>query len=311
MPRPVSPTADELFDAAFLQAVQRLRLVAARVPRGGRYAEQRSEAKGQGIEFRDFRPYTPGDDLRGVDWNIYRRLGRVFLRLFEEQEDLPVYLLPDLSMSGYVAEGAMLRAHVGLRVALALGAVALGEHDAVGVLPIGEDVELAVRPTSGADRLHFLAERLAALEPGGGTDLAHSLERFGALGLRRGLAVVISDFFDPAGLAGVLASAARLRHKLLFVHLWRPADAAPDPAVFTGDVRLVDAEAGALGAGEGHLDLFVDDDVRARYAQAFAAFEAELHDFALKRQVGYLKLDVEGDVVEQLATLFEGGRFAV
>lgn len=301
----------ELFDPAFLEAVRQLRLVAARVPAGGRFAEQRSDTKGQGIEFRDFRPYTPGDDLRGVDWNIYRRLGRVFLRLFEEQEDLPVYLLPDLSMSGYVAEGRTLRAHAGLKVAMALGAVALGQHDSVGVFAIGDDVEVAMAPTSGANRQLFLAERLAALRPGGGTNLARSLDRFGALRQRRGLAVVISDFFDPAGIEAVLAAAKRLRHKLLFVQLWRAGDAEPDPDQFGGDLRLVDAEGASAAAPSGHLDMYVDDQVRARYRAAFQAFEAALQTFALERRVGYLKLDVEDDLVGQLATLFQGGRYTV
>ena len=96
---PAPITESELFDPAFLEAVGRLRLVAHRVARGGRPAEQRSKDMGAGIEFRDFRPYSPGDDFRAIDWNIYRRLGRVFLRLFEELEDLPVYLAPDVSQS--------------------------------------------------------------------------------------------------------------------------------------------------------------------------------------------------------------------
>ena len=79
---------EELFDPAFLESLQHLRLIARRVPPGGRFAEHLSRDLGPGIEFRDFRPYVPGDDLRAVDWNIYRRLGRVFVRLYEELEDL-------------------------------------------------------------------------------------------------------------------------------------------------------------------------------------------------------------------------------
>ena len=70
-------TFEELFDARFLESLKHLRLVAKRVPAGGRFAEQRSRDMGHGLEFRDYRPYTAGDDLRAVDWNIYRRLGRV------------------------------------------------------------------------------------------------------------------------------------------------------------------------------------------------------------------------------------------
>ena len=74
MPGPL--TVSELFDADFLESLARLRIVARRVARGGRHAEQRSLDLGSGIEFRDFRPYSPGDDFRAIDWNIYRRLGK-------------------------------------------------------------------------------------------------------------------------------------------------------------------------------------------------------------------------------------------
>ncbi len=114
---------EQLLGDGFLEALQSLRISARRVPRRGRHAEQRSKDLGSGIEFRDFRPYVPGDDLRSIDWNIYRRLGRVFLRLFEEMEDLPLYLMPDVSRSMYFE--APPRALGGLRCALALAAVSV------------------------------------------------------------------------------------------------------------------------------------------------------------------------------------------
>lgn len=300
-----SITFEELFDPEFMESVHRLRLVAGRVPMGGRFAEQRSKAMGHGIEFRDFRPYTAGDDLRAVDWNIYRRLGRVFLRLFEEMEDLPVYLMPDISASGFVAEAPdqPLRAHVGLRAALALGAIAFGQHDSVGLFPVSDKLEVAMRPTSGADRVMSFAARLAELERGGETNLAACLDKFGAMRLREGLVVLISDFFDPAGIDAVTAALGRLRHKLLLVQLWRSSDAAPDEAVLAGDLRLVDTETGVP------LDLFIDHEVLGRYKRAHESFEASLCAFAEGRRAGLLKLDVETDVVQQLATLFEGGRY--
>ena len=246
---------EELFDPHFMESLHRLRLVAGRVPMGGRFAEQRSKAMGHGIEFRDFRPYSPGDDLRAVDWNIYRRLGRVFLRLFEEMEDLPVYLMPDLSASAYVAEtgagNAELapRAHAGLRCAMALAAIALGQHDSVGVFPFSNDVRVAIRPQSGAGRLVTFAKVLATLGPDSDvasrqTDIAQSLKKFGAMNLRSGLLVLISDFFDPAGIEAITKALGRTRHRLLLVQLVRKGDRSPDPAHMAGDLRLVDAETG-------------------------------------------------------------------
>lgn len=298
MATPRSLPFEQLFDAAFLEEVARLRLIARRVPRGGRFAEQRSQQLGSGIEFRDFRPYAPGDDLRAVDWNIYRRLGRVFLRLFEELEDLPLYLLPDVSESLFVEEPP--RALAGFRTTLALASIAAGQHDTVALLPFDTDLHLAARPRAGTGRTLFLARRLAAIEPGGRTDLARALRRLGGLDLRRGLVAVISDFFDPNGLDTVLAELGRLRHRLLLVQLVRPSDRDPR---LTGDLRLLDCETG-------HAEnVSVTSKVLERYRAAYDRFAAALAEFASARGAGLIRLDVEAPIVPQLATLFEKGAF--
>ncbi|MEZ6195392.1 MAG: DUF58 domain-containing protein [Planctomycetota bacterium] len=113
MPDTTTLDARSLFDPDFIAAVQRLKLVAKRVARGGKHAEQRSRDLGSGIEFRDYRPYSAGDDMRAIDWNIYRRLGRVFLRLFEEIEDLPVYLCVDTSTSAFLEDSPRVAADCG------------------------------------------------------------------------------------------------------------------------------------------------------------------------------------------------------
>nr|MBP8299391.1 DUF58 domain-containing protein [Planctomycetota bacterium] len=92
-------TAAELFDPAFLRALEGLRILARSVPAGGRHAEQRSRARGQGQEFTDVRPYVAGDDFRTVDWHVFLRLDKVFVRLFLQDEDLPIYFLLDQSAS--------------------------------------------------------------------------------------------------------------------------------------------------------------------------------------------------------------------
>ena len=95
---------NELFPPEFVAALSRLRLHAGQVPRGGRHAEQGSAQLGAGMEFRDYRSYQPGDDIRRIDWNFYQRSGRLFLRLFEEERDLPVYVLLDCSDSMFIED---------------------------------------------------------------------------------------------------------------------------------------------------------------------------------------------------------------
>lgn len=291
-----------LLDADFLDSLARLRIVARRVPRGGRFADQASTALGSGLEFKDYRPYSPGDDLRAIDWNIYRRMGRVFVRLFEELEDLPVYLVPDVSASSFTPGAQVSRGRAGLRAALALGAVALGQHDSVGVFPFADDVRVALPPRSGKGRVWTLASAMAGVEVGGATDIERSLTRFGAMNLRRGLAVIVSDFFDPRGIAALRAGLKRVRHQVLFVQTVLPGDSRPD---LEGDLRLVDCE-----SGEAH-DVSVTGDVLRRYHQAYASFEAELMEVAKKRGAGLVRLDASADVVPQLAHLFERGALRV
>ncbi len=99
----------ELFPKEFVAATTQMRLSAGPVPRGGRHAEHGSVQLGPGMEFRDFRSYMPGDDIRRIDWNLYRRSGRLFLRLFEEERDLPVYILLDCSDSMFFEESPSVR----------------------------------------------------------------------------------------------------------------------------------------------------------------------------------------------------------
>ena len=299
-PTSVPFVTSDLFDGEFLESLKRLHIVARRVARQGRHAEQRSHDLGSGIEFRDFRPYAPGDDFRAIDWNIYRRLGRVFLRLFEELEDLPVYLAPDISTSMY--QESPPRAKAGLRCALALTSIALNQHDSVGLFPFGEDMTMALRPQSGKGRLLRFAETMATLEPAGSTDFRASFQRLAALNLRPGLLVVISDFFDPAGLAAVTETLKTSRHRLLLVQLHRGSDGNPD---VEGDVQLVDCETGDT------RDVSATSEVLRRYREAYDRFQNDLSQFARRRDAGLLPIDVERDVVPQLASLFETGSFVV
>lgn len=294
--------AGPLFDGDFMEAVQRLRLIARRVAPRGRFAEQISRDRGSGLEFQDYRPYVPGDDLRAIDWNIYQRMGKVFVRLFDELEDLPVYLLPDVSGSLWLEDPPRVRA--GLQAALALAAVALGQHDTVGLYPFAEDLRVVSRPKAGKGQLFPLAKRLEALEPGGQTDFRQSLQRFGALGLREGLMVIVSDFFDPGGLQALEEATRGLRHRLLLVQLLRQTDRNPQ-ADWDGDLRLTDCESGAIE------NVSLTPTVLERYRQAYDRFASGLADLAKRRHAGLLALDADQPVVPQIAALFEQGRYTV
>ena len=289
---------EQLLDADFIEAVHRLRIVARRVPRGGRYAEQISQDLGGGTDFRDFRPYSPGDDFRSIDWNIYRRLGKAFLRLYEELEDLPLYLMPDVSDSMFLEDPP--RIVPALRSALALAAISLNQHDAVGVFPFADDTEVLMPPKSGFHQLTQLADRLVEVTSAGNTSLVNALQGLSRYQLRQGLLVIVSDFFDPAGIEDVLQALKRVRHRLLLIQLMRRSDRHPD---VSGDVRLIDCES------QQPEDVSVTPNVIERYQAAYDRFQNSLTDFVKKRKAGLLQIDADQPIIPQLAELFEAGRY--
>lgn len=292
-----------LLDPKFLERARALRIVARRVAPAGRWAEHKSRDRGQGLEFRDYRPYSPGDEMRSIDWNIYQRLGRVVIRLFEEMEDLPIYLLPDLSHSMWNEENP--RAIVAMQAAMGLAAIGLDQHDRVGIFPFGEQLDASVRPTSGKGRLNVLADSLTriamtARESKQNTDLAGSLARFRGLGLREGMVVVLSDFFDPKGASAIIKELKPSKHRPLFVPIVRSEDREP---ALQGDIRVKDCESGAVS------DVSVNSAVLQRYRDAYDMHFELLQTFVRQRQGGWLTIDAETDVMDQLASLFEGGRY--
>lgn len=292
---------DELFDPVFLTALSRWSLQARRVAGGGRHGERLSRDLGAGIEFKDYRPYSAGDDLRAIDWNLYRRLGKVFVRLFEQEQDLPIYLLPDVSGSMFLADSGPPSLVAALRCTLALATVGLNHHDAAGLFAFADRLQVIFRPRSGQVQILPFARqlaRLAAAGPGDGTRLVASLHRLAALNLRRGLLVIVSDFFDPEGVEALRTALRPVRHRLLLIQLVRRTDAEP---VVTGDVRLTDCETGDA------TDLTITPRVLERYRAAYTQFNAALAALARQRQAPLLRIDIEGDLIAQLAPLFQAG----
>ena len=141
---------------------------------------------------------------------------------------------------------------------------------------------------------------------GGDERLIHhvelALERNIDSHLRRGLLVLVSDFFDPRGVAALAEALRPIRHRVLLLQLVRPSDAEP---TVQGDVRLTDCETGEAA------DLTITPKILARYRAAYAQFNADLADVARRRQAPLVKIDVEGDIVEQLSLLFKDGGFRV
>lgn len=243
------------FDESFLRRLERLTLRVRRAAGGGRHGTRRTRRVGTGLEFADHRDYVPGDDPRYLDWNLYGRLGRLALRTFEEDEDLSIDLLVDASAS--MAVGSPSKLDVAAQLAAALAFIGLGNLDKVGVSLIGGGATAAAATAPPASlpaargKGHILAimRLLDQARPAGATTLSDGIRDH--LNRRRprqrSLAIVISDFYDPAGFRRSLDLLLHHRLTVVAIQVSAPEEVHPEQlSELRGDVRLRDAETGEI-----------------------------------------------------------------
>jgi len=271
-------TARQIFDETFLRRLERLSIVSRRMTFGLGKGERRSPRKGSGVEFRDYRPYVVGDDLRYVDWNIYSRLDRLVLKLFVEEEDLCLHLLADTSAS--MAFGRPPKLEYAVKIAAALSYIGLANLERVGVGLFGSGVATSLRPRRGRGQILPLLDFLATVQPSGRTDLRASLEEYAIKASAPGVAVVISDLLDPAGYQAGLTALRRRRFEVFVLHLVAEEELHPD---LSGDLRLVDLEGGPS------REMTVDGPALAAYRDRLHGFFADIERFCLQQRIDYVR----------------------
>ena len=227
-----------LFDSDFLKKLEYLSLVSRRAFRGQLMAQRRTMQLGGGIEFADHRDYTPGDDFRYLDWNLYARHDELLLKRFQEEEDLHLYILLDCSPSMGFGEPA--KFDLARRLTAALAYIALADLDRVAIVAFADRILSDFPLTRGKARILNLMQFLEGLEPeGGNTSLTELMTAFVHRSQRRGLAIVISDLFDPAGFQAGLDLLRHHRYEPNVVQLYDRLEAEPN---VLGDVELQDME---------------------------------------------------------------------
>jgi uncharacterized protein (DUF58 family) len=274
----VTLTAATLLDAAFLRRLDTLTLRSRRVYRGMLRGERRSRTMGRGVEFADYRPYQVGDDFRYVDWNIYSRLDRLFIKLFSEEEDINVHLFVDVSHSMNWGEPSKLA--YALRLAAAIGYVGLHALDRVGAVAFGDRVQASLAPHRGRGQTLRLFEFLAGVRAGGPSDLRAAMREYVFRTRRRGLLILISDLWMPAGYEDGLTLAQYHRFEPFVIHVVSEDEVTP-PLV--GDARLVDVETGDA------TEMTVDGFALEAYTRAREAYFAGVERFCLQHQIDYLR----------------------
>src|SRR5256885_3165334 len=165
--------AQPLLDPDFLARLEQLELVSKKIFLGRMKGERRSKRKGQSVEFADYRNYVVGDDLRFLDWNLFARLDRLFIRLFMEEEDLHVYILIDNSLS--MGFGSPTQLHYAKQVAAALGFIGLVNLDRVMMEVFNDRLVQSLPAQRGRRSLWRVLDFLNKLEPAGPSDMATAL----------------------------------------------------------------------------------------------------------------------------------------
>ncbi len=278
-PLPPPPVADgPLLSSEFLRRLEQLELASKKILLGRLKGDRLSRRKGRGSEFADYRPYTVGDDLRFLDWNLYGRVEKLFLRLYREEEDLHVYLIVDVSKSMEYGSPSKLR--YAKQMAAALGFIGLTNMDRVAIMPIGGNLTGAPPVFRGRANLWRMLRHLEDSQPAGGVvDWNATLKRFSRLASGQGVAVVLSDFLDKDGYEEGLRYLTARSLDVYAIQIL--AQEEIDPA-FTGDLKLTDLEDGD------EAEVTISAPLLERYKATLDAFRGQLHQFCTKRGMQYL-----------------------
>lgn len=272
----MSPTT--LLAPEFLRQLDNLSLRSRRVFRGTLRGERRSPALGRGVEFADYRNYQPGDDYRYIDWNIYSRLDRLFVKLFSEEEDINVHVFVDVSRS--MVWGSPSKLDYAVRLAAAIGYIGLVNLDRVGAVLFTGRPQRVLLPHRGRGQIFHFFEFLAAARGGGTSDLQATMKDYVHLTKRRGLLILVSDLLFPRGYEEGLKLARFHRFDLFVIQVLSDDELVP---AVRGEVRLLDAESRVA------VEVSVDGPTLDAYARARDAYFAATQAFCLRHQIDYLR----------------------
>jgi uncharacterized protein (DUF58 family) len=290
---------DALFDEKFLKTLEYLHMVSRKVFTGNLRAERRTRKVGSGIEFADHRKYNFGDDFRYIDWNVYGRIDRLLLRLFEEEEDLHIYILVDCSDSMAIGD-PLPKMHYAMQVGAALTYVGLANLDRVAIIPFSDRLLGRLPPARGKNRIFKVFEFLRTVDIGGETSLDECMKKFVHQNKRHGLAVLISDFYDPQGFEAGINTLRYNKFEPFVLQVYDQREAAPE---LHGDLTLVDCETGDT------REVTVSRSLLEAYKQEHERYCNELSAFCTSRAVPFFRTHTALPFDELVLRIFRQGGF--
>lgn len=290
MAHPSEPQPDGkpagLISPALLRQLDKLDVVSRKLLSGKLQGERRSKQRGQSVEFADFRNYVVGDDLRRIDWNLYARLDKLFLRLFLEEQDLTVTLLIDATASmNYGEPNKLLYAK---KIAAALGYIGLSHHNRVSVYTFADGLKDRLINLRGKRPVPQLLSFLEAIEPVADApgDLAESAKELALQQPAPGVVIVLSDWFDKGEIKDAVRYLSLPRFDTYAMQILSPQEQDPlKMAQFAGDLSLEDVE-------DGHLaDVSISGALINRYKANLAGYLDHVQTTCAQRGVMHMLAD--------------------
>lgn len=281
-----------------LRQVRRLEIKTRALTNNIFAGEYHSAFKGRGMSFAEVREYQPGDDIRDIDWNVTARMNHPYVKVFEEERELTLMLLIDLSVSQAFGTQGRTQRELSAEVAATLAFSAMQNNDKVGVIFFTDRIEKFIPPQKGRKHILFIIRELLSFEPAGKrTDVSVAVEYLMRVITKRSITFLISDFLDTKDFSRPLLVAAR-KHDLVGLRVFDPRMAElPD----VGLLKVVDAETGH--------EQYVDTSsriVRDHQKRWWALEESRLSQLFRMNGVDFVSMSTEGDYVRPLMNLFAG-----
>ncbi len=263
-----------------MRQLDRLSIRGSKALRGDRIGGRASNRRKPASEFREFRAYVPGDDIRFVDWRASARHENIFVRQGEMQKDVIVYLL--LDTSGSMLWGKTPKREAQLALASALGYAALNNGDRLFVYPYGDQRNPEFGPATGKGHLSGYARYLNQLKYGGTSNLDKAMESLAQRVSRGGVVFILSDLLEKGNLADVLSSVPAPKWWVNVIHMLHPAELDPE---IRGAYELEDSETGRL------INYDLNSEAIRRYKERVSAWRDQLEMSAVSEHAFYLLLN--------------------